>query len=239
MNSPPRPLVRYGQLGWLGCFPAPEAYQRGERVLLRTPRGLEIGEVLVPSLAVGSAPFPDRNAGSGWDGSILRRATPEDQQAAREADQAVRRLLPLLEADSPPWLILDVEATLDRCCILHTLPALAPLEGDPAAWMTIWQERTGWRLEVLDLARFSPPLAASRAAARRLTPAPAARSSACSSGGCSSGCSSGGCSGGGCSSGSCSSGSCGRGAIPGEELYAYFALLREHYPEYLPRHSLL
>lgn len=241
MTAPHQPLVRYGKLGWLGRFPAPEAYPRGAVVLLQTPRGLELGEILVPSLAAGTVPSSPQRTASPLGGSILRRATPEDLHAAQEADQAVQRLLPLFEADAPPWLIVDAEATLDRCGILHTLPAPAEVERDPAAWTAAWQARTGWRLEVLDLARFSPPLAPSRTAARRPAPPPTPSSSGCSNGGCASG---GGCSSGGCSSacssgGGCSSGSCGRGTLSTEELYAYFALLREHYPEHLTRHALL
>ena len=240
MTAPHQPLVRYGKLGWLGSFPAPEAYPRGEAVLLHTPRGLEIGEVLVPSLAAGTAPFSQRNTPPPLGGSLLRRATPEDQRAAQEADQAAQHLLSLFEADSPPWLIVDAEATLDRCCILHTLPAPAQADCDPAAWTAAWQERTGWRIEVLDLTRFSPPLAASRGPARRPAPAPAPSSSGCPTGSCSNGCSNGGGCSNGCSNGGgCSNGSCGRGTLSTEELYAYFALLREHYPEHLSRYSLL
>jgi uncharacterized membrane protein YgcG len=240
--------VRYSKLGWLGSFPAPEAYPRGATVLLRTPRGLELGEILVPALATGTVPSAPPRTAPPLGGSILRRATPEDLHAAQEADQTVQRLLPLFEADAPPWLIVDAEATLDHCCILHTLPAPAQVERDPAAWTAAWQEQTGWRFEVLDLARFSPPLAPSRTAARRPAPVSTPSTSGCSSGGCSNGgsngCSNGCSNGGGCSNGcsnggGCSNGSCGRGTLSTEELYAYFALLREHYPEHLSRYSLL
>jgi uncharacterized membrane protein YgcG len=239
--------VRYGKLGWLGSFPTSEAYHRGEAVLLQTSRGLEIGEVLLPALSTAAAVsltrFPPGSAG----GSILRRATEEDRQAAQEAEETVQRLLPLLEAHSPPWLILDVEATLDRCCILHTLPAPTGTDRDPATWFATWQARTGYRLEVLDLSQLAPSVNSSRAAGLRNKAASAVGSASCSScrtpaGDASqSGCSSGGCSSGsgGCSSGGCSSGSCGRGSIQPEELYAYFALLREHFQEHLSRYPLL
>ena len=65
-------LVRVGALGTVGRFTAVDAvrYPRRARVVLRTGRGLEIGEVLAPPAA------SDRNRG---DGSILRRMTIEDQ----------------------------------------------------------------------------------------------------------------------------------------------------------------
>jgi uncharacterized membrane protein YgcG len=240
--------VRYGKLGWLGSFSAEEEYHRGEAVVLQTSRGWELGEVLLPALTnsatVSGARFPP-----GVGGSILRRATREDQQAAQEAQEAVHRLLPLLDTDAPPWLILDAEATLDRCCILHVLPASSGTDPDPATWLATWQARSGYRLEILDLSQLAPPIAAPRAIGQRGTAASASTSTGCSScrrsaeNGSSSGCSStsGGCSSsGGCStSGGCSSGSCGRGSIRPEELYAYFALLREHFQESLTRYPLL
>jgi hypothetical protein len=41
-------LVRYGRLGWVGLFTAPVGVvaERGDRVVVRTPRGLELGETL-------------------------------------------------------------------------------------------------------------------------------------------------------------------------------------------------
>ena len=255
MSAPPPCLVRYGKLGWLGSFSAEEAYHRGEAVVLHTSRGRELGEVLLPALTVSATVSAARFPPGAGGGSILRRATGEDRQAAQEAQEEVHRLLPLLETDAPPWLILDAEATLDRCCILHVLPASSGT--DPAAWIATWQARSGYRLEILDLSQLAPPIASPRAGGQR-SPAAASTSPGCSSwrrpaenaspSGCSSGscgCSStsGGCSSGSCgrssTSGGCSSGSCGRGSIRPEELYAYFALLREHFPEHLTRYPLL
>jgi cell fate regulator YaaT (PSP1 superfamily) len=66
-------LVRLGALGHVGRFTAVDAatYPRGKRVVLRTARGLEIGEVLGPA---DDAPTPGQS-----DGSILRGMTVEDQ----------------------------------------------------------------------------------------------------------------------------------------------------------------
>ncbi|MBI3468229.1 MAG: hypothetical protein HY000_34940 [Planctomycetes bacterium] len=66
-------LVRIGALGHVGRFASVDAtrYPRRARVIVRTSRGLEIGEVL-------SAPVADEPRDQ-MDGSILRRMTVEDQ----------------------------------------------------------------------------------------------------------------------------------------------------------------
>ena len=60
-------------MGHVGRFTAVDAvgYPRGRKVVLRTARGLEIGEVLGPA---PDAPVPGQS-----DGSILRAMTIEDQ----------------------------------------------------------------------------------------------------------------------------------------------------------------
>jgi cell fate regulator YaaT (PSP1 superfamily) len=60
-------------MGHVGRFTAVDAvaYPRGRRVVLRTARGLEIGEVLGPA--------EDAQAPGQSDGSILRAMTVEDQ----------------------------------------------------------------------------------------------------------------------------------------------------------------
>ena len=66
-------LIRVGAVGHVGRFTAVDAvrYPRGARVIVRTSRGLEIGEVLSPA---ADAPPQGQS-----DGSILRRMTIEDQ----------------------------------------------------------------------------------------------------------------------------------------------------------------
>ena len=65
-------LVRYGLLGHVGSFSAAEAvrYPRRSRVVVRSPRGLEVGEVVAEAddaLGVHQA-----------DGAILRRMSVQD-----------------------------------------------------------------------------------------------------------------------------------------------------------------
>jgi cell fate regulator YaaT (PSP1 superfamily) len=66
-------LVRVGAFSQVGRFAAVDAarYPRDERVVVRTARGLEIGEVLAP-------PYGESEAAA-QDGVILRGMTIEDQ----------------------------------------------------------------------------------------------------------------------------------------------------------------
>lgn len=65
-------LIRVGLLGHVGRFAAVDAarYPRGTRVVVRTVRGLELGEVLAAPTEESDAPH---------DGSLLRRMTLADQ----------------------------------------------------------------------------------------------------------------------------------------------------------------
>jgi len=104
-------LVRVGALGHVGRFTAVDAvrYPRGASVVVRTGRGLELGEVLTPP---GDA--VDDVAG---DGSILRGVTVEDRllearleknrRAAYEACAARVAELGL------PAVLMDVEHLFD------------------------------------------------------------------------------------------------------------------------------
>src|SRR5205085_798999 len=67
-------LVRVGVMGNVGRFVSPDAvhYPRGARVIIRTPRGLEIGEVL----GDGADSSPDL---ADADGALLRAMTAQDE----------------------------------------------------------------------------------------------------------------------------------------------------------------
>jgi len=104
----PNYVVRYGAMRFLGVFSAQgnAAYRRGTRVIARTDRGLEDGEVLCEGLESAIACLKDPS-----EGQILREMTAEDgrelerirQQAGRELEtcqQYVARLgLPMQLAD--------------------------------------------------------------------------------------------------------------------------------------------
>lgn len=104
-------LVRVGALGHVGRFMAVDLarYPRHERVIVRTGRGLELGEVLAPP---GDAPDATRA-----DGSILRRVTLEDQLLAARLEQnrqaAMAACAERLEAINSPAVLMDVEHLFD------------------------------------------------------------------------------------------------------------------------------
>ena len=80
-------FVRVGALGAVGRFVAEgaERYPRGARVVCRTARGLEVGEVLSAA---------DRAASLAMDGTLLRRITPQDDlllaRLEKNRDEAYR-----------------------------------------------------------------------------------------------------------------------------------------------------
>lgn len=105
-------LVRYGLLGHVGRFSAVDAvaYPRRTRVVVRSQRGLEVGEVLAG---------PDGEAlGAGESsGQILRRMSVQDdllearlERRRHEAFAACQRLL--ADAGQPAALV-DVEHLFD------------------------------------------------------------------------------------------------------------------------------
>jgi cell fate regulator YaaT (PSP1 superfamily) len=104
-------LVRYGLLGHVGRFAAVDAmlYPRRTRVVVRSQRGLEVGEVLAA---------PEDQAGAAVaDGQILRRMSVEDdllearlQRRRHEAFEACRSLLSEAQVEAS---LVDVEHLFD------------------------------------------------------------------------------------------------------------------------------
>ncbi len=104
-------LVRIGILGRVGRMTAVDAvsYRRGARVICRTSRGLEAGEVLSPVEY-----DPERWQG---DGSILRRVTVEDElllarqnKNRLEAIDACQEILTSQRCDA---VLMDAEQLFD------------------------------------------------------------------------------------------------------------------------------
>ena len=190
---------------FVGRFRAlsPELLSRDRRVVVRGPRGVEVGVVLCEP-AERFAQQPD-------DGELLRPATFDDD---RTAEQHARRAAQVLDAAQPadlPLAFVDAEATLDGTVILHALPwdecDATPLLDELAA-------RFGCAVKLLDLSR--SPTAKDEPA-----------SAGCGKPGC--GSSGGGCSTGSCGTGGgCSTGSCSKGKVKSaDELTAYFSDLRQ------------
>lgn len=196
MTSSYNYLVRYGRPGFVGRFAAGEPLTRCDRVVVRGPRGVEFGEVLVA---------PDHAADD--DGAVLRVATSDDDADFESLEQRGRELLASAAASNSalPLAFVDIEVTLDGTAILH---ALAWDACDATPLLDELGARFGLAVRLLDLSR-----------------APAAKeNSGCGKPGC--GTEGGGCStcgtGGGCSTGSCSRGA----VKSPDELTAYFADLR-------------
>src|SRR5262245_22573641 len=74
-DGPTKYIVRHGAMRLLGEFtPADRsAYERGQRVVVRTDRGLELGDVLCPSTPQAIAYLPEPT-----HGDLLRRMSDDD-----------------------------------------------------------------------------------------------------------------------------------------------------------------
>jgi cell fate regulator YaaT (PSP1 superfamily) len=107
-------LIGYGVLGDFGCFPAvtPLACRRGEPVVVRSPRGVELGTVLGPA-GPGHAAYLANRA----TGQLLRLATPADlanaDERRRQGHCFVAEARRLAADLGLPVEVLDVEILLD------------------------------------------------------------------------------------------------------------------------------
>lgn len=105
-------LIRVGAMGQVGRFAAVDAvrYPRHSRVIVRTRRGLELGDVL--------APPDDRDDGRTFaDGDLLRGVTVQDEllQARLEKNrqEAYAACAAMLADHRVPAVLVDVEHLFD------------------------------------------------------------------------------------------------------------------------------
>ena len=110
----PEYLLSYGNAGDFGrfcCAPA-LACERGERVVVRSPRGQELGVIMRPANSGHSRLLADQ-----FVGQILRLATAGDLQLADRMKQRAQKLFEdgrrLVCELALPMEILDVEVFLD------------------------------------------------------------------------------------------------------------------------------
>jgi cell fate regulator YaaT (PSP1 superfamily) len=84
----PKYVVRYGSMRFLAMLPArgQAEYARGTKVIARTNRGLEVGEVLCDA----SQPNGDGTAESSAEGQILRAMSAEDRNEAAHLEASAR-----------------------------------------------------------------------------------------------------------------------------------------------------
>src|SRR5262249_19157005 len=116
-------LVKYGRAGFLGEFIAidGDCFARGQAVVVRSPRGLEVGEVLCPA-EESFAPL----VGTEMPGELLRAASPADDAAARELTIKGETLLAqarnLADEMGLSMALLDVEVLFDgTSAVLHAI----------------------------------------------------------------------------------------------------------------------
>jgi cell fate regulator YaaT (PSP1 superfamily) len=116
-------LAGYGLSGEFGRFRAatPLRLRRGERVVVRGPRGVEIAEVLRPATPQHAHFLPNTSVGQ-----LLRRLTADDEQTEIDLRSSGRQLFErgrqLAEALDLPLVLLDVEMLLDgEHAVLHHL----------------------------------------------------------------------------------------------------------------------
>lgn len=200
--SPVGYLVQYGRSAFVGRFAAAAgAFARGDRVVVRSPRGAELGTVLCEAGDRFAATI-DPSAG----GDLLRGASPDDDALAALREAQGSALVAAAAESALPLTFLDAEVMLDgSAAVLHALP-WGPCDADPLfAELSL---RFDLPVRLLDLSRM--PVVAD-------PPEPA---TSCGKPDCGSG--------GGCGTGGgCSTGSCSRGAVKSaEDLTAYFADLR-------------
>jgi hypothetical protein len=130
MEQEPGYLIRYGLMGHVGKFahdPAMDfVLDRGQAVVIRTDRGEEVGEVLVPlgvppSASAASGRDAERAAaGSVRSGGLglLRPASAQDLEDARRSAQLRSERYQVCQRicgeQSWPLVIIDVEPLLDQ-----------------------------------------------------------------------------------------------------------------------------
>jgi hypothetical protein len=116
-------LIRYGVMGHVSRFRAsPECDRplgRGQAVVIRTDRGVELGEVLLPIEGTAEVPPADRQR-------VVRPAGPDDLARSRQAEAIRPERFALcqriLREGDWPWELIDVEPMLDDdVTVLHYL----------------------------------------------------------------------------------------------------------------------
>jgi|SRR5579875_814634 cell fate regulator YaaT (PSP1 superfamily) len=201
-------LASFGRSGEFGRFRAasPLHLRRGERVVVRGARGVEIAEVLRPATPRHAHFLPNTSVGQ-----LLRRLTPADEQSESDlrlrAQQLFERSGQLAAEMGLPLLVLDVEVLLDgEHAVLHQLRGA---DADVRPFVSTLSREFAMHITLVDLSRDREG-----AAPDEDEPTGCGRPD-CGQredGGCST-----------CGSGGC--GSCGSAATEYNELY--FAQLRE------------
>ncbi len=199
----PEYLVQYGTSAFVGRFAATGTdLSRGDSVVVRSQRGLEIGSVLCESRSMLAFDV---------GGELLRLTAPADDDAGQHAAQLAFEILDAANLTDQAVTFLDCEVTLDRRgAILHALPWGECQLDDHLAGLS---DRFHLAVRLHDVSHVKPPID------------PPEPKTTCEKPGC--GTAEGGCSS--CSTGACGTGSsCSKGKVnTAAELTSYFADLRE------------
>jgi hypothetical protein len=211
-------IVGYGSSGGFGRFAAEGSLVcgRGERVVVESVRGLEMGVVLCPATPLHAQLLPPASGGR-----LLRPAAADDELAEEQCRQRAQGLFEecrrLASALDLPVEVLDAELLLDGRLLI--VQHLAPPDCDAAALVKALAERQGLVVRLENLALSAGPAPPEEAHGGCGKP-----DCGRSAGGSCTSCSSGGCS------------SCGSGHT---DLRAYFAHLRNEMEQHHQRTSLL
>ena len=125
-------LVRVGILGHVGRFRSTDGvrYPRGARVIVRTARGLEVGEIL------GSSAGEATSSGNGGpaDGQLLRGMTAQDEllaaRLAGRSDEAYEACVSVLAERGVNAVLTDTELLFDGASLYFHFLGAPPAEAE-------------------------------------------------------------------------------------------------------------
>ncbi len=125
-------LVRYSLLGEVGRFVAADVvrYPRNSRVIIRSSRGLEVGEVLAEPMSSSSESSTTKQN----DGQILRKMTVEDEllvaRLEKHRHSAFEACSVLLQEHNVPATLMDVEHLFDGAGLFFYFLGEVPTEAE-------------------------------------------------------------------------------------------------------------
>lgn len=170
-------LVQYGRSAFVGRFASDASLSRGDRAVIDSPRGRELGTVLCE---------PEQPSAQ-LDGRVVRRSQADDESSTEIANRILDAATAAFLRERHPAIVLDCEVLLEGGAILHVV-AWEPVDLTPI--LEELSESFGLAVRLFDLAATAVPADPTKCGKPD-----------CGSGGCSS-CGTGG----GCGTSSCSRG---------------------------------